>query len=727
MLRFVLLVIAWYQANAAWGGAPKYEKPAPCNDSATVCEFSLVITSKLTLYEYRKKMFVVNGTLVDQNLEECKLPSCNPADVLSVDGWQPGKLVSVYNGSLPGPPIEVWKGQTVRVTVHNKLKSETTSIHWHGVYQRGTPWMDGVARLTACPILPGASFTYEFNADPVGTHWYHSHVGAQRIDGLFGALIVRERTHTPSLEHVLVLNDYDHRDGGTAAYEKMVHGHYVGDYKMWTAPRSFKNAPFSGVMHHSTLINGKGRYWENGTYTAAPLSIFTVRKDSTYRFRVIHGGSLYPFRVSIDEHKMTLVASDGAELEAVEIESFICSPGERFDVIVTFDKGVDNFWFRAETLAMDVPYEFFDGLAIIRYEGAVETEPSDQPDVLNRGCTAQNRCKVANCPFTHFAADKHSDCLLFGTHLKRRMPTTVEKSGTSSDLPAPRAPDVTHFLNFAFPGTSFTPGSVNGRALTDMPDGSVLTQKEDRKWLRSCSAQEDPTCGKDKVCDCPLSIVLEHEQIVEMVLMNLGSGNGWAHPIHIHGHHFYVLKTNWGEYNESTGEPRFATTYGMSNDDITCLGGNQDEAWDNYPFCNEAKFTNDTWGGDNTPGLEFDKAPLKDSLYVPRGGYAVVRIRADNPGIWFMHCHVEVHAEDGMAMFIVEGLQQLDELIESKMPPMTKCGSNPDVLLEPSRKCDENKYKSNTSDEIVNAAFRLSVASIVTTLLVSHWLVVAAL
>lgn len=674
-----MVALTCFQAEASWGGRnPIYEKRDSCSKSATVCEFSLIISAKLTLNEYRKKIFAVNGTLVDKDLVPCTKPSCNPEDVISVDGWQPGRLVLVYNGSLPGPTIQVWKGQKVRVTVYNHLKTETTSIHWHGMYQRDSPWFDGVARITSCPILPGAHFTVEFTADPVGTHWYHSHVGAQRVDGAAGSLIVREHTNNPSFEHVLMIQDYDHVNSGHAAYEKMLHGHYIGDFSMWSGVRQeADNSPFSLTMHHATLINGKGRYWENGSYNQAPLNVFTVQKGSTYRFRFIHSGALYPFRMSIDGHKLTVVASDGAELEPTEVESFMFSPGERFDVTVTFDQDVGNFWLRAETMVSGSPYSFFDGHAIIRYDGAPMEEPSLRPDVFERGCTAQSRCKVANCPFTIFAADKYSDCLQFGTHLKRRMPTEEGKDGSTYHLPAPRMPNVTHFLNFAFPGTSFTPGSVNGRAITSMPDGSLVTQKKDRKWLRSCTAEEDPTCGKDKVCDCPLTVFFQYGQIVEMVLMNLGSGNGWAHPIHIHGHHFHVLKINWGEYDPTTGRPTSEQTYGMSNDDIMCLGANEDQAWDGYPFCNEAKWKDPTWGGDNTPGLELDKAPLKDSLYIPRGGYAVVRIIADNPGIWFMHCHVEVHIEDGMGMFIAEALPELDELIEKKMPVMSSCGSSP--------------------------------------------------
>ena len=79
------------------------------------------------------------------------------------------------------------------MNVVNRLKQETTSIHWHGIHQNNTPWMDGVERITQCGIPPGASFRYIFKAVPSGTFWYHSHTGTQRTEGMFGGLIILER------------------------------------------------------------------------------------------------------------------------------------------------------------------------------------------------------------------------------------------------------------------------------------------------------------------------------------------------------------------------------------------------------------------------------------------------------------------------------------------------------------------------------------------------------
>ena len=69
-------------------------------------------------------------------------------------------------------------GDQVIVNVMNLLRSErVTSIHWHGILQKGTPYMDGVGMVTQYPIMPHTSFQYKFYADNAGTHMWHSHSG----------------------------------------------------------------------------------------------------------------------------------------------------------------------------------------------------------------------------------------------------------------------------------------------------------------------------------------------------------------------------------------------------------------------------------------------------------------------------------------------------------------------------------------------------------------------
>jgi iron transport multicopper oxidase len=66
------------------------------------------------------------------------------------------------NGQWPLPTIEATVGDTVVVNLVNNLGNETTSIHFHGITQRGTPFQDGPVGVTQCPIPPGSSFTYSW-------------------------------------------------------------------------------------------------------------------------------------------------------------------------------------------------------------------------------------------------------------------------------------------------------------------------------------------------------------------------------------------------------------------------------------------------------------------------------------------------------------------------------------------------------------------------------------
>ena len=98
------------------------------------------------------------------------------------------KSVLLVNGQFPGPMIEANWGDTVQVTVHNRIANpaEGTALHWHGMLQKDTPWEDGIPAVGQCPIAPGSSFTYQFQADLYGTSWYHSHYSAQYAGGLSG-------------------------------------------------------------------------------------------------------------------------------------------------------------------------------------------------------------------------------------------------------------------------------------------------------------------------------------------------------------------------------------------------------------------------------------------------------------------------------------------------------------------------------------------------------------
>lgn len=104
----------------------------------------------------------------------------------------PGRYMNVwgYNDSCPGPVIEAYQGDRVRIIVQNDLP-EPTSMHWHGFELPIA--MDGVPGLIQDPIPPGKSWTYQFDLHQTGTFFYHSHVAMQEALGMCGFFIVHPR------------------------------------------------------------------------------------------------------------------------------------------------------------------------------------------------------------------------------------------------------------------------------------------------------------------------------------------------------------------------------------------------------------------------------------------------------------------------------------------------------------------------------------------------------
>jgi len=102
----------------------------------------------------------------------------------AVDGWG-------FNGSIPGPTLEVNEGDRVRVVLENHLP-EMTALHWHGL--EAPMEMEGSVGLGQDAVAPGASYTYEFTLRQHGTLFYHSHFSMQEMMGLLGLLIVHPRT-----------------------------------------------------------------------------------------------------------------------------------------------------------------------------------------------------------------------------------------------------------------------------------------------------------------------------------------------------------------------------------------------------------------------------------------------------------------------------------------------------------------------------------------------------
>lgn len=592
-----------------------------CELTTKICETSLNIEHYLTMtHPVNATVYPYQGKLYDYRVTDPTSATPLPVEeVISADGWETKRLVVVANRTLPGPDIIVYEGQTVVIHVKNSLASDSVSIHWHGLHQVGSPFMDGVPFISQCPIAAGQTFTYRFTAYPPGTFWYHSHVGSQRAKGLFGAFIILKNESTALPEHILQIQEWNHDWDADYGFEMMVYG-IVENRKPFTPSETVDGSFFSLLKAHSGLFNGRGRYYYNygnGTHNEAPLEVFNVKKGSSYRFRVIAVGALYPFRISVDDHVITVIESDGYPVQPVTVESFIISPGERFDFTLIANQSIGNYWIRGRTLETN---RVTLAEAILRYDDA----PANDPTTKRKECKVDDKCTVLNCPFQLFPEKDNTDCILFD-QLKSR----------AVNDPAPQVINgrfKEYFLNFV------SEGMVNGKTFKFPSVAGIAQPKE-------ITSQCDETkCENKRMCMCTYSINLNKGDTVQIVLSNVGVDAGMSHPIHMHGHSFYVLKTGLGKHNETTGQ------FLSQNEDIACKGSLPREQND----CNEVRWTNNTWLNGNVPGLELQNPPRKDTINIPNGGYVVIRIKADNPGLWFLHCHIEFHATHGMGLVLNE-------------------------------------------------------------------------
>ncbi|MBO0862281.1 MAG: copper oxidase [Chloracidobacterium sp.] len=150
-----------------------------------------VITPDLPKLEYK----IDNGVKVfnlTAEVIECELmPRTHMGPARKMNAWG-------YNGSVPGPMIEVNEGDRVRVVFTNKLP-EPTTVHWHGL--EIPIEMDGTPYISQPMIEPGGMFIYEFTVNQNGTFFYHSHGPMQEMLGMIGLFVIHPKTpHTPRVD-----------------------------------------------------------------------------------------------------------------------------------------------------------------------------------------------------------------------------------------------------------------------------------------------------------------------------------------------------------------------------------------------------------------------------------------------------------------------------------------------------------------------------------------------
>jgi len=254
------------------------------------------------------------------------------------------------NGSLPGPLLRFREGDTVMLDVTNALADEDTSIHWHGLIV--PPEMDGVPGVSFPGIRPGDTFTYQFLLRQSGTYWYHSHSGLQEQSGLFGPLIVDPVDPDPfsyDREYVVMLSDWTFQDPYKVLTKLKKQAGYF-NYRRRTVRDLFRDISTRGLgdtftereqwarmrMDPTDIADVTGElftYLMNGLpVTGNWTGLF--RLGERVRLRFINAAAATYFDVRIPGLPMTVVQADGQNVKPVTVDEFRLAIAETYDVIV---------------------------------------------------------------------------------------------------------------------------------------------------------------------------------------------------------------------------------------------------------------------------------------------------------------------------------------------------------------------------------------------------------
>ncbi|KAL4218093.1 iron assimilation by reduction and transport [Mactra antiquata] len=125
-----------------------------CNMDSPSCEIFLELEHWMTMRkEYGQKVYinVTDGKIYQYN--DDTNTEIDPHDVVLADGSDHDKVIAVFNRTMPGPTLVVYKNQEVTIHVRNLMLSDAVAVHFHGIEMRGTPWMDGASFVTQCPIM----------------------------------------------------------------------------------------------------------------------------------------------------------------------------------------------------------------------------------------------------------------------------------------------------------------------------------------------------------------------------------------------------------------------------------------------------------------------------------------------------------------------------------------------------------------------------------------------
>ncbi|MCJ1459684.1 hypothetical protein MMC28_010063 [Mycoblastus sanguinarius] len=479
---------------------------------------------------------------------------------IAPDGYQ--KDVLLINDQFPGPTIEANWGDTIVVNVHNGITEpeEGTALHWHGLLQTVSAWMDGVPAVSQCPIAPGKTQQYNFKADLYGSSWYHSHYSAQYAGGLLGPMIIRGPTHVDYDVDIgpVLLTDYYHQQ-----YYDIVED-VMGTDLALIAPKSVNNL-INGKMDFNCSLVTDGTPCTNN----AGLSEFNFKPGKKYRLRLINASAEGIQKFSIDGHKMTVMANDFVPIQPYETEIVTLGVGQRSDVIVqAIGNGTSSYWMRS-TISNCSNTIQPDALAVIHYPNAPKHVKPTSTAWVDDTVECSNDALTDTIPYYPITPSPNPS-----TTITLEIGATINSTG--------------HFI--------WTMNNSSFRADYNSP--LLLLAKAGNTSYPSAPEWNVYNTGSNSS--------------VRLIVKN---PTGAAHPMHLHGHNFYVL-------NQGTGD------------------------WDGTTIINAAN------------------PQRRDVQLLQPDGYIVIQYEATNPGAWPFHCHIAWHVSGGLYINLLEQPEEIAKYMD---------------------------------------------------------------
>ncbi|CAN9163242.1 unnamed protein product [Alternaria sp. RS040] len=503
--------------------------------------------------------------------------------ILNPDGvYRPMILI---NGTFPGPLIECNEGDELVVHVRNQA-TNATSIHWHGLYQNGTNWMDGTVGVTQCPIAPGHSFTYRFNVTgQTGTYWYHSHVSMQASDGLVGPLIIHARDGKEKMElqkvpyeqdRVILLSDFYYDLSSDLLMQ-------------YLSPGSENDEP----VPPSALINGRNVRdcadlpSRNCSSSGNSNALFSLSRTSNTRLRIINVGAFAEFALQIDEHEFQVTEVDGTDVYPQSVHRLNINPAQRYSIILTppsEDENKEAYWMRARMVTHCFAYEepeLQEEVRAILYYPTTDSETrdivpkgKDWPEIIDVECRDLNTSTLE--PVITIAPPE----------IDTQYALYLRSSFQIGDWRLSRG-----YLNDSSFRTNATSPILNTILSTRTVESSVHERILDTDTF-------DPLHQ--------LIYQTQSTRTITILIQNLDDGN---HPFHLHGYKFFVLAQGHGYPPSSLLEPDHVGSH-----------------------------------------LNLTNPLRRDTASVEAYGWLLISFVADNPGLWAFHCHIGWHTEAGLMM-----------------------------------------------------------------------------